>query len=110
MGRPQQPLDRAGAPLTEFAIRLRELRDRADLTYDQLARKTTFARGTIHEAMRGRRLPSRDGTRAIVTAGGGGPGDWEASRLRVKRALDPQLPAGMRGPVIPPWLEYRPAL
>ena len=88
MGRPQQPLDRDGTPLTEFAIRLRDLRDRADLTYDQLARKTTFARGTIHEAMRGRRLPSRDVTRAIVTACGGDARDWEAYRLRVKRAPD----------------------
>jgi transcriptional regulator with XRE-family HTH domain len=109
MGRPQQPLDRDGAPLSEFAIRLRELRDRADLTYDQLARKTTFARGTIHEAMRGRRLPSRDVTRAIVTACGGNPRDWETYRLRVKRALDPLLPGSMRGPVVPPWLDGRPA-
>jgi transcriptional regulator with XRE-family HTH domain len=109
MGRPQQPLDRDGTPLTEFAIRLRDLRDRADLTYDQLARKTTFARGTIHEAMRGRRLPSRDVTRAIVTACGGDARDWEAYRLRVKRALNPQLPGSGRERVVPPWLAGRPA-
>jgi transcriptional regulator with XRE-family HTH domain len=108
MGRPQQPLDRDGAPLTEFAIRLRDLRDRADLTYDQLARKTTFARGTIHEAMRGRRLPSRDVTRAIVTACGGDARGWEDYRLRVKRALDHQLPGSMRVAVVPPWLDARP--
>lgn len=107
MGRPQQPLDRDGAPLTEFAIRLRDLRDNADLTYDQLARKTTFARGTIHEAMRGRRLPSRDVTRAIVSACGGNARDWEAYRLRVKRTLDPRLPGSARGPVVPPWLDGR---
>ncbi len=105
MGRPQQPLDRDGTPLTEFAIRLRGLRDRADVTYDQLARKTTFARGTIHEAMRGRRLPSREVTRAIVTACGGDAREWEAYRLRVKRALDPQLLGSAPGPVVPPWLD-----
>lgn len=103
MGRPQEPLDRDGTPLREFAFWLRDLRNRSGLTYEQLARKTSFSVATVHEAMSGRRLPSRPVLRAIVAACGGDQPQWDTYWAQVKRLLDPDAPAGVSRSVLPPW-------
>jgi hypothetical protein len=59
MGRPEEPLDRDGSPVREFAFWLRDLRNRSGLTYDQMGRKAHFATSTVQAATAGRRLPTR---------------------------------------------------
>ena len=103
MGRPQEPLDRDGTPLREFAFWLRDLRNRSGLTYEALARKTSFSIATMHEALSGRRLPSRPVMRAIVMACGGDEAQWQAYWTQVKRMLDPHAPPGVSRSVRPPW-------
>jgi transcriptional regulator with XRE-family HTH domain len=103
MGRPQEPLGRDGTPLREFAFWLRDLRDRSGLTYELLAKRTSFSVATMHEAMSGRRLPSRPVLRAIVTACGGDEAQWDAYWTQVKRLLDPSAPPGINRSILPPW-------
>lgn len=103
MGRPQAPLKRDGSPVREFAFWLRDLRNRAGLTYEQVAKATHYGTSTLQAATSGDRLPTLKVVLAFVKACDGDVPAWRAYWTRVRRALDPDAPYGDGGPVAPPW-------
>ncbi|MFD7767192.1 ATP-binding protein [Streptomyces sp. NPDC059787] len=76
-GRREQPLDPQAGPLERFALDLRELRERAGLTYTEMADVAHFAASTLSQAAAGHRFPTREVLRAYVRACGGDPDRWE---------------------------------
>lgn len=108
MGRPQQPLERDGTPVREFAFWLRDLRKRSGLTYSQLAKSAHYATSTVQEATAGRRFPTLKLTVAFVTACGGNVSEWRAYWGQIQRALDADAPDGLVGLISPPWAEPSP--
>jgi hypothetical protein len=101
MGRPQQDIVPDGSPTRLFALCLRDLRSNAGLTFEQLARRTGFSKTTVNDAMRGKVLPTRIVTLAIVGACGGNRERWAAFWRQVRRALDPDASAAP-GEITPP--------
>lgn len=69
-GRPEQPLVTDG-PVSQLAGELRRMRDRANLTYRQLAAKTGLSAATLEAAAAGTRRPTWQVTRAFADACGG---------------------------------------
>lgn len=102
MGRKEVPLVRDGSPIAEFAFWLRDLRNAAGLTYEQLAKSTSYAVSTLQDACAGRRLPSQRLTLAFVEACDGDIEGWQEYWAQIKRALDPAAP-NSELPVAPPW-------
>ncbi|NEC29027.1 helix-turn-helix domain-containing protein [Streptomyces sp. SID8111] len=86
-GRREQPLDPQAGPLERFALGLRALRERAGLTYSEMAEASHFSPSTLSQAAAGRRLPTRDVLRAYVRACGGDPRGWEDRWERVRREV-----------------------
>ncbi|MFB7369336.1 helix-turn-helix domain-containing protein [Streptomyces sp. NPDC056222] len=76
-GRREQPLDPQAGPLERFALGLRELRERAGLTYMEMADVAHFAASTLSQAAAGHRLPTRQVLLAYVRACGADPDPWE---------------------------------
>ncbi|MGH3211088.1 MAG: helix-turn-helix domain-containing protein [Trebonia sp.] len=105
MGRPEEPLDRDGSPLREFAFWLRDLRRRSGLTYERLASQAHYATSTVQAAADGRRLPTLRVTLACVAACGGDQGAWREYWTRISRMLDAGAPDGVSRSVRPPWLD-----
>jgi len=105
MGRPEEPLDRDGSPLREFAFWLRDLRKRSGLTYERLASRAHYAISTVQEAAAGRRLPTLRVTLAYVAACGGDQTVWREYWTRINRSLDSAAPEGVTRSVSPPWLD-----
>ncbi|MBC7270240.1 MAG: helix-turn-helix transcriptional regulator [Streptomyces sp.] len=103
MGRPQKEIVLDGSPARLFAYWLRDLRGSAELTLDQLARRTGYGRTTVSDAMRGEKHPTRPVTLAIVGACGGDVRRWGEYWAQVRRALDPDCPDGPAGVTPPPW-------
>lgn len=103
MGRPEEPLQRDGSPVREFAFWLRDLRHRSGLTYDQLGKKAHYATSTVQAATSGRRLPTLRVTMAVVRACGGDTGQWHEYWTRIRRLLDGDVPVGVGRRVEPPW-------
>lgn len=103
MGRPEEPLERDGSPVREFAFWLRDLRHRSGLTYDQLGKNAHYATSTVQAATAGQRLPTLRVTMAFVKACGGDADQWREYWTRVRRALDRGAPAGADRSVEPPW-------
>lgn len=103
MGRPEEPLQRDGSPVREFAFWLRDLRNRSGLTYQQVARTTNYATSTIQAAAAGRALPTLKVAAAFVTACGGDQIAWRRYWMQVKRSLDADSPSEINGHVAPPW-------
>ncbi|MBD9735682.1 helix-turn-helix domain-containing protein, partial [Streptomyces sp. H28] len=97
-GRREQPLDPQAGPLERFALGLRALRERAGLTYAEMAEASHFSPSTLSQAAAGRRLPTRDVLRAYVRACGADPRGWEERWERVRREVpgpaEPRGPAG----------------
>ncbi|MEU6224783.1 helix-turn-helix domain-containing protein [Streptomyces sp. NPDC047042] len=78
MPRGERPLDPDGGPLSEFAARLRKLRDQAGRpTYRDLARDAHYSIATLSSAAAGRQLPSLAVTLAYVRACGGDEREWK---------------------------------
>ncbi|MFD2469330.1 nSTAND1 domain-containing NTPase [Amycolatopsis silviterrae] len=78
MPRREQPLDSDGDALTQFALGLRALREKAGSpTYRELARRAHYAPGTLSDAAGGRKLPTLGVTLAYVRACQGDVGEWE---------------------------------
>lgn len=102
MGRKEVPLARDGSPIAEFAFWLRDLRNAAGLTYEQLAKSTSYAVSTLQDACAGRRLPSQRLTLAVVEACDGDIERWQEYWAQIKRALDPAAPNSELA-VAPPW-------
>jgi len=103
MGRPEEPLPRDGSPEREFAFWLRDLRNSAGLTYQQLARAATYSTSTMQAAAAGRQLPTLKVVMAFVRACGGDQAQWQAYWTQVKRALDSDSPYDRKQTVRPPW-------
>ena len=103
MGRPEEPLPRDGSPEREFAFWLRDLRNSAGLTYQQLARAATYSTSTMQAAAAGRQLPTLKVVMAFVRACGGDQAQWQAYWTQVKRALDGDSPYDRKQTVRPPW-------
>lgn len=103
MGRPEAPLDSDGSPLRELAVELRGLRQRAGLTYKQLAKITMYGSSTLQEAAAGRRLPTLDVTIAIVAACGGDVTAWREYWTQVRTAVSGGTPPQAPTAVSPPW-------
>lgn len=108
MGRPEEPLERDGTPLREFAFWLRDLRSRAGLTYEQLRAQTHYATSTVQAATAGQRLPTLRVTLAFVAACGGDRRAWQEYWTRIRRMLDEGAPQGISRSVTPPWLDSTP--
>ena len=103
MGRPQQPLERDGSPVREFAFWLRDLRSRSGLTYEQLGRRAHYATSTVQEAAAGRRLPTLKVVLAFVRACDGDHEQWRGYWAQIRRVLDRDAPREAGASVAPPW-------
>jgi hypothetical protein len=103
MGRPEEPLERDGSPVREFAFWLRDLRRRSGLTYDQLGKNAHYATSTVQAATAGQRLPTQRVTLAFVKACGGDADEWREYWTQVRRALDRGAPPGAGRLTEPPW-------
>jgi hypothetical protein len=103
MGRPEEPLERDGSPVREFAFWLRDLRRRSGLTYDQLGKNAHYATSTVQAATAGQRLPTQRVTLAFVQACGGDADEWREYWTQVRRALDRGAPPGADRLAEPPW-------
>ncbi|MGQ4457900.1 ATP-binding protein [[Kitasatospora] papulosa] len=75
-GRRERPLDPQAGPLERFALALRELRERAGLTYTEMADAAHFSASTLSQAAAGHRLPTLPVLLAYVRACGELPGPW----------------------------------
>ncbi len=72
-----------------FAADLRELRRTAGApSYAELARRTGLPRSTLHDGLRGQRLPSLDLTLAVVHALRGDEPAWRVRWIRLRATLD----------------------
>lgn len=58
-GRREQPLDPQAGPLERFALELRALREKAGITYAEMADTAHFTPSTLSQAAAGHRLPTR---------------------------------------------------
>ncbi|MGW7064924.1 helix-turn-helix domain-containing protein [Streptomyces sp. NPDC054904] len=70
MGRPELPVDQTVPARAELARALRELREIAVLTYDELAAETGLSAATLKRAASGRTLPAEDTVMAFGRACG----------------------------------------
>jgi hypothetical protein len=105
-GRPEQPLVTDG-PVSQLAGELRRMRERAGLTYGQLAAKTGLSAATLRAAAAGVRRPTRRVTSAFVGACSGDQDMawalWAAACRAAGREppgqppADPPDPAGAAG-------------
>lgn len=103
MGRPEEPLDRDGSPVREFAFWLRDLRRRSGMTYEQLGKKAHYATSTVQAATAGQRLPTMRVTMAFVKACEGDLEEWRDYWMQVRRATDRAAPPGTDRSAEPPW-------
>ncbi|GEM_PF-1559957 len=77
MGRLMRPIDPAEGAVQEFAIELRELRERAgNPTFRELAKRAHYSATTLSVACAGTVLPSLEVTLALVDACGGQAEYW----------------------------------
>jgi transcriptional regulator with XRE-family HTH domain len=70
MPRTEKAIDPKAGPVAEFAIRLRQVRKRAGITYRELAARTTYSHAHMVRAAKGDQLPSWLVTRAYLEACG----------------------------------------
>lgn len=86
----ERPLGRRGgpAPVREFAEGLRDLRNAAGISYQQMARQVHFSAATLNDAAQGRKLPSLEVALAFVRACGGDEQQWTARWQQVRDQLD----------------------
>ena len=94
-GRPEQPLVTDG-PLSQFGVELRRMRERAGLTYSQLAEKAGLSAATLRAAASGTRVPTWEVTRAFAGACDEDESAirplWAAARLAAGRSVPPEPP------------------
>jgi transcriptional regulator with XRE-family HTH domain len=108
MGRPQDPLDRDGSPVREFAFWLRDLRKRSGLTYEQLGKNAHYATSTVQAAAAGKRFPTLRVALAFAEACGGDTTVWREYWTQIQRALDRAAPDDFEASVVPPWVDRPP--
>ncbi|MEK0098719.1 helix-turn-helix domain-containing protein [Streptomyces sp. A475] len=80
-GHRERPLDPLAGLLERFALELRELQERAGLSYVELAQGAHFASSTLSPAAAGQRLHTREVLPAYVRARGGDVGGWEERKI-----------------------------
>ncbi|MFL6122416.1 helix-turn-helix domain-containing protein [Actinophytocola sp.] len=104
MPRPERPVDPAKGAIQEFAVALRELRERAGgPTYRSLAERTGLSVSTLADAAGGRRLPTFAVAVAYAVACGGDEHEWAARwRAAAEGGVSPERApyrglAGFRG-------------
>ncbi|MFB7755002.1 helix-turn-helix domain-containing protein [Streptomyces sp. NPDC056121] len=100
-GRRERPLDPQAGLLERFALELRELQERAGLSYVELAHGAHFASSTLSPTAAGQRLHTREVLLAYVRARGGDVGGRSArsapgSRTSTTRGAVTALPTGTR--------------
>ncbi|MFD8346026.1 ATP-binding protein [[Kitasatospora] papulosa] len=95
-GRREQPLDPQAGPLERFALGLRDMRERAGLTYMEMADVAHFAASTLSQAAAGHRLPTRQVLLAYVRACGEEPGPWNRRWEEVRRQAQGHSPEAER--------------
>jgi transcriptional regulator with XRE-family HTH domain len=90
MARRENPIDPGEGVMQSFAHDLRALREKADLTYRELAERARYGRSTLSDAASGRELATLDVVRAFVKACGGDEDEWTARwhAVRVRLAAD----------------------
>jgi hypothetical protein len=103
MGRAQQPLERDGSPVREFAFWLRDRRNQSGLTYVQLGQAAHYATSTVQAAASGNSLPTQRVALAFVRACGGDVGAWRAYWTQIRRLLDQDAPDAVSRVMAPPW-------
>jgi len=101
MGRPEEPLERDGSPVREFAFWLRDLRHRSALTYDQLGKKAGYATSTVQAAMAGQKPPTLRVTMAIARACDGDASRANGYWTQIRRLVDGTADSDRT--VEPPW-------
>jgi Helix-turn-helix domain len=78
VARPEKQVDPSAGPLAEFALGLRELRQRAGgVSYRQLHEIAHCSPSALSEAAGGHRLPTWTVTKAYVEACGGDVAEWQ---------------------------------
>jgi WD40 repeat protein len=98
MPRPERPVDPAKGAIQEFAVALRELRERAGgPTYRSLAEQTGLSVSTLADAAGGRRLPTLAVAVAYAVACGGDEHEWAARWRAVADGQAPSERAPYRG-------------
>lgn len=102
MGREEEPLDRDGSALRDFALGLRSLRHGANLTYSQLAHRASYSASSLQEAASGRRLPTLNVTIAYVKACGGDEEAWRSYWADLRRLIDAGQASDPHNHVVPP--------
>ncbi|MFG2895230.1 helix-turn-helix transcriptional regulator [Streptomyces sp. NPDC048248] len=99
MGRREKPLGDCDKPVRQLALWLRAVRQRAGLTYTQLAERTDYHPTTLQRAADGTRVPAAHVVGAYARACNASPDEAErlrraASAPRIKDA--PAEPGGLR--------------
>ncbi|GAA3453429.1 helix-turn-helix domain-containing protein [Dactylosporangium matsuzakiense] len=80
--------------VAQFLTDLRALRAAAGApSYSTLARESGLPRSTLHDALRGHRLPSREVTIGLVRACGADPAEWQDRWTALRAALDTPPPS-----------------
>ena len=88
MPRRERPLVADGGVLSQFAVDLRKLREKAGSPpYRELGRRAHYAAGTLSDAAAGRKLPTLAVTRAYVRACKGDVAEWEKRYREVVEEL-----------------------
>jgi WD40 repeat protein/DNA-binding XRE family transcriptional regulator len=77
VARLESPIDPRTGPLAEFAMELRQLRERAGVTYRALAERAHCSASALCQAANGRRLPTWEITRAFVEGCGEDQQQWQ---------------------------------
>jgi len=96
--------DAGGGPMNDMvaalAADLRELRrESGSPSYADLARKTGVPRSTLHDALRGQRLPSLETTLAVAAVCGGDPVVWKRRWMATRAAVEENGRAAPAKPV-----------
>ncbi|MGH3972601.1 MAG: helix-turn-helix domain-containing protein, partial [Pseudonocardiaceae bacterium] len=101
MARLESPIDPRTGPLAEFAMELRQLRERTGMTYRELAQRAHCSASALCQAANGRRLPTWEITRAFVEGCGGDQQQWQARWQAVADEIgvdsDPTTSSGRDG-------------
>jgi transcriptional regulator with XRE-family HTH domain len=95
-GRPEKPVTGSG-PLCDFARDLRALRSASGMTYEELARRAHYSKTSLHEAARGKQLPSLELTLAFARGCGADEEYWRGYwyRVRATAGLPDAMPPGV---------------
>jgi hypothetical protein len=81
-----------------FVADLRALRASAGApSYERLAKSAGLARSTLHDGLRGNRLPSLEVTLGVVRACGGSEQQWRERWTTLRQRLDVPRPDGVGG-------------